>query len=152
MDSLKKCGASPSGIITIYCSLIRSVIEYAAVVYGGLPQYLSAVLKNVQGRAVSIIWPGVCYEVAFASAGLPTLAARRDLLSLLCTRFIAGIVPDHPLYPLINGRLIDIPVHYSLRSGRQHRLLHTRTDRLSRFVTTKFKPGKVYCYVYCISV
>ena len=78
------------------------------MVYAGLPQYLSAALENVQRRALAIISPGFSYDVALASAGLSTLAARRDLL---CTRFIANIVPDHPLYPLINSRLIDIPAH-----------------------------------------
>ena len=108
------------------------------MVYAQLPQFLSAALENVQRRTLSIILAGVRYEVAFTSAGLPTLAARRDLL---CTRFIANIEPDHPLYPLINSRLIDIPAHCSLISGSQHRLLPTRTDRFSKFVTIKFKPG-----------
>ena len=90
----KKEGATPLDIITIYCSLLRSVIEYAAVVYAGLPQYLIAALGNVQHRALSIIWPGVRYEVALARADLPSPAPGRDLL---CSRFIANIVPDHPL-------------------------------------------------------
>ena len=106
--------------------------------YTGLPQYLSAALENVQRRALSIMWPGVRYEVALARAVLSTLAARRNLL---CARFIANIAPDHPLNPLINSKLIDIPAHYSLRSGSQHRLLPKRTDRFSKFVTIKFKPG-----------
>ena len=59
----------------------------------------------------------------------------------LCTRFIANIVPDHPLYPLINSTLIDISVHYSLTSGSQYRLLPARIDKFSKFVTIKFKPG-----------
>ena len=70
LRQLKKRSTPPSDIITIYCSLIRSVIEYAAVVYAGLPQYLSEALANVQHRALSIIWPGVRYDVALASAGL----------------------------------------------------------------------------------
>ena len=86
---------------------------------------LSAALENVQRRALSIIWPGVRYEEALASEGLSTLAARRDLL---CTRFIANIMPDHPLYPLINSRIIDISAHYSLRSGSKYRLLPARSD------------------------
>ena len=88
--------------------------------------------------------------MALGSAGLPTLAARRDLLG---THFIGSTVPDQPLYPLINSRLIDIPAHYSLRSGSQHRLLPTRTDRFSKFVTMRFKPGPdklllLFCVLY----
>ena len=89
---------------------------------------------------VYIFWPGVRYEVALASAGLSTLAARRDLL---CTRFIANIVPDRPLYPVINSRLVDISAHHSLRSGSRYRLLPARTDRFSKFVTIEFMPGSI---------
>ena len=46
-----------------------------------------------------------------------------------------------PLVPLINSRLIDISTHYLLRSGSQHCLLPARTDRFSKFVAIKFKPG-----------
>lgn len=52
----KKIGALPLDIITIYCGLMRSVIEYAAVVYAGLQQYLTAALENVQNRAFSMMW------------------------------------------------------------------------------------------------
>ena len=45
----------PLDIITIYCGLMRSVIEYAAVVHAGLQQYpTSALEKNVQNRAFSM--------------------------------------------------------------------------------------------------
>ena len=50
LRQLKKCGGPPSEIVTTCCPLIRSVIEYGAVVYAGLPQYLSASLKNVKQR------------------------------------------------------------------------------------------------------
>ena len=72
LKQLKKCGALLSDIVTIYCALIRSVIQYAAVMYAGLPQYLSASLENIQRRALSIIWPSIRYEVALASARLST--------------------------------------------------------------------------------
>ena len=33
LRQLKKCGVSPADIILIYCSLIRSIVEFASVVF-----------------------------------------------------------------------------------------------------------------------
>ena len=76
LSSLKKAGVQPSDLVGIYCTLIRSVLEYAAPVWSGLPVYLSDVLEAVQRRAMRIIFPYADYNTAFSSAGLGTLANR----------------------------------------------------------------------------
>ena len=42
--TLKKCSVPTSDLITVHCSLIRSVIEYASAVFANLPKYLSDAL------------------------------------------------------------------------------------------------------------
>ena len=57
LRTLKKAGVQPSDLVGIYHALIRSVLEYAAPVWSGLPVYLSEVLEAVQRRAMRIIYP-----------------------------------------------------------------------------------------------
>ena len=81
---LKKAGVQMSDLVGIYCALIRSVLEYAAPVWSGLPVYLSDVLEAVQRRAMRIIFPHADYNTALCSAGLGSLADRRDAI---CAKF-----------------------------------------------------------------
>ena len=53
LRTLKKCSVPTSDLITVYCSLIRSVIEYASAVFANLPKYLSDALEGIQKRALS---------------------------------------------------------------------------------------------------
>ena len=41
LRTLKKCGVPTSDLITVYCALMRSVIEYASAVFANLPKHLS---------------------------------------------------------------------------------------------------------------
>ena len=43
----------------VYGSLVRSIVEYGAVVFAHMPQYLSSTLGRIQERAPSIMFPGV---------------------------------------------------------------------------------------------
>ena len=63
--SLKKCGVPTCDLITVYCSLIRSVIEYASAVFANLRKYLSDALERIQKRALRIILPNLHYDVAY---------------------------------------------------------------------------------------
>ncbi|CAB4015343.1 tigger transposable element-derived 6-like [Paramuricea clavata] len=49
---LKKAGLGHTDLITIYCSVIRSILEYASPVWAALPDYLSSHLESVQKRAL----------------------------------------------------------------------------------------------------
>ena len=64
----------------MYCSLLRSVLEYASVVFANLPQYLFMAVERVQNRALRIIFGSdLSNEDALARAGLLSLEARRHL-------------------------------------------------------------------------
>ena len=77
LRTLKKCGVPTSDLITVYCSLIRSVIEYASAVFANLPKYLSDALEGIQKRALRIILPNLHYDEALILSGLPSLEDRR---------------------------------------------------------------------------
>ena len=66
-------------IVHVYCTLIRSILEYAPAVFADLPKYLACYLENVQKRVLSnpVIWPGILYETALAKAAISTLSDHR---------------------------------------------------------------------------
>ena len=138
LRQLKKCGVPADDIVVIYCSLIRSVIEYASVVYANLPGYLSNALESIQKRALAIIWPGLPYRVALEKAGIATLSDRRVEA---CGKFIRRIPESNPLYPLIHQRVVQSSGRYNLRSNRSSYPVATRTDRFKNFVTVKYQPS-----------
>ena len=51
-------------LLAVYCSLVRSIHEYASIVFTNLPQYLSNALENIQKSALGIIVPSVSYRQA----------------------------------------------------------------------------------------
>jgi hypothetical protein len=62
----------------VFIVVIRSILEYASVVFANLPQSLSKDLEKVQKRAMSIIYPNNSYEDALKIAGIDPLDLRRD--------------------------------------------------------------------------
>ena len=136
LRQLKKCKVPSADIVHIYCALIRSILEYASAVFAGLPKYLACYIKNVQKRALSIIWPGISYETALDKAALSTLSDRR---AVSCIKFIGKVRPGNPLYPLIHNRVVPISTSVCLRSGSSSRPMATRTERFSNFVSVKYQ-------------
>ena len=47
---LKKSGLRPADLLEVYCSIIRSVLEYASPVWAGPPVYLSDLLESIQRK------------------------------------------------------------------------------------------------------
>ena len=53
LRKLKKCGIAPSDIVTVYCSIVRSVLEYAPCVLGSLRTYPKKTIKdNLPGYVI----------------------------------------------------------------------------------------------------
>ena len=136
LRSLKKAGVQPSDLVGIYCALIRSVLEYAAPVWSGLPVYLTEVLEAVQRRAMRIIFPYADYNTALCSAGLGSLADRRDAI---CAKFISNARTSPPLSYILTNRC-TIEHGYLLRSGQQrYEQVKGHTERFNNFVTVRFQ-------------
>ena len=58
---MKKSGIPSSDIVVVYCTMIRTMVEYATVFFANLSQTLSNDLERVQKRALSIIYPSYSY-------------------------------------------------------------------------------------------
>ena len=48
-------------LIAIYCTLVRSILEYGSPVWAALPDYLSDVVEGVQRKALRIVFPILAY-------------------------------------------------------------------------------------------
>jgi len=128
MHYLVRAGIKETDIIIIYCSIIRSVLEYACPVWHpGLSQKQSEDIERVQKRCLKLIFPGLSYEEALVISGLEKLETRREnqtrdlfleiknenhvLHSLLPYRDTSSLRARNP-YPFI------IPITKPTRYGR----------------------------------
>ena len=60
IHALNKCRLTDRQFILVYCSIIRSVLEYVSPAWAGLMQYLSDQIVSIQKRALNIIFPSLC--------------------------------------------------------------------------------------------
>ena len=71
---LRRGGVSAADLVSIYVSLIRSILEYSCVVWHyALPSYLSERFERVQKRAFGVIFPKQTYSRACELAECPRL-------------------------------------------------------------------------------
>ena len=136
LRQLFKCGLAKSEIVSVYCTLIRPLIEYASVVFSNLPTYLSKLIENIQKRALKIIWPDVTYTEALHNARLISLSERR---SDACVKFVMGVSERKPLFPLVYNRVVNSTAQYALRSKKTNHPRFVQTDRFANFVTVKYQ-------------
>ena len=68
--ALKKSGVATKNLVLVYCSLIRSVVEYACAAFVNLPRYLANALEKVQKGALAIILSSISYELALSTTDL----------------------------------------------------------------------------------
>lgn len=74
LRQLKRAGIAHSNLESFYCSVIRSILEYACQVFHcNLPLYLSEEIQRIQRRALRVIFPDCSHSEGLAKAGLTTL-------------------------------------------------------------------------------
>ena len=135
LRSLKKCGVPTSDLITVYCSLIRSVIECASAVFANLPKYLSDVLEGIKKHALRIILSNLRYDEALTLNGFSSL---KDGRAAACESFMRNLKPSNPVYGLTLTLRVTTAHWYSLRSCRDYINKRCNTKRLSEFVSVKY--------------
>ena len=69
LRALKKSGLTITQLVQVYCSIVRSVLEYACPVWAALPKYLDDVIESVQKRALRIVLPNCHYDDALIQFG-----------------------------------------------------------------------------------
>ena len=133
--ALKKCGLTDRQLILVYCSIIRSVLEYASPAWAGLTQYLSDQIESIQKRALKIIFPSLCYEDALKKRGLILLRQRRE------DAYITFIKRSYSSSDLLRN-LVPRAAHtrrYVLRTGETVSVpASSRTNRFGSFCTIKY--------------
>jgi len=88
--------------VFIYCSVIRSVLEYAcAVWHPGLSNKLSKDIERVQKRSLKIIYPTLSYSEALEESGLVRLDTRREEITQSRPTFRQVKCPTHPLHYML---------------------------------------------------
>ena len=132
---LKGTRVKENDLVAVYCSLIRSILEYGSVAFAHLPNYLSNTLEGIQKRALSIIYPESSYDVALKRSNLTTLVSRR---ADACRRFIESIQPNNPLYHIIKHNCaVRVDKPYNLRHKSDAKVPYN-TFRFGNFVTYKY--------------
>ena len=136
---LKKAGLSRAELVNIYCSFIRSRVEYASPAWSSLTKYLSDLIESIQKRALRIIYPLLSYENALSTAGLNTLETRRHEA---CVKFVDKMrcnnqVGTNPLADVFHrvSRVRDCG--YGFRFERRN-TTHANTERFTNFITVKY--------------
>ena len=76
---LMRAGINSSDVVSVYCSLIRTILEYASPVWhAGLTKTQSDRIEGVQKRCLKIVFPDLSYEEALFVSGIEKLSDRRD--------------------------------------------------------------------------
>jgi len=133
----KKMGLPAQDITQVYCSLVKSVLEYAAPVWAGLPSYLSDLVESVQKEALRIIFPDLNYCQALLRAGLQTLSERHNQT---CVRFIQDLsVSSFPCLASLPPERTRVNHGFGLRSGSIRQVTNiNRLQRTDIFITFKY--------------
>ena len=89
---LVRARVKDTDVLTIYCSVIRTVLEYACPVWHpGLTQKQSDEIEKIQKRCLKLIYPNLSYNQALATSGLTKLQERRETI----TRELFNEIKDH---------------------------------------------------------
>ena len=110
--ALKKCGLTDRQLILVYCSIIRSVLEYTSPTWAGLTRHLSDHIESVQKRALKIIFPSLSYEDAHKKSGLILLRQRREDA---CITFLKRTYSSSDLLRKLKPRVVFTRPHAFIR-------------------------------------
>ena len=115
---LKKVGVNREGILKVYLTKIRPILEYGVHVWQDIPEFLSNKLESIQKRALHIIYPCHSYLDALNITNLSSLKERR---TQLCRKYIQKMSQnDHPIN-FLKPRTATSGHSYNLRPGGNNR-------------------------------
>ena len=121
-------GVDKTTLVAVYCSVVRSVIEYAVPVYHHLLNLdQSSKLERLQRQVMKVILGhNTSYEDALEEAKLETLAKRRETIVEKFTLKLSNNERFNRWFPLR-----DQP-SYNLRRRTKYEETFARTDRLKK--------------------
>ena len=95
---MDRVGLGTNDLVLVYCTIVRSIVEYASPVWAAISLYLDELIESVQRKALKIIFGRVDYTEALVLAGLESLSDRRVGA---CKRFMATARQMSPLKNII---------------------------------------------------
>ena len=124
---LKRANIPSLDIVHVYCSTVRSLLEYACEVWHpGITKQQCEKVELIQKRALKVAFPNLSYSEALKAGNIQTLNDRRNDR---CRSFFTDICrPTHRLHNLLPPK--NNLLH--LRTKRQYILPRVRTNRLKR--------------------
>ena len=126
-----RAGINSSDVVSVYCSLIRTILEYASPVWhAGLTKSQSDRIEGAQKRCLKIIFPDLSYNDALFVSGLDKLSVRRDKLARDLFNDIKK--PGNILNYLLTPYKIDGDKKDKLRQSYPYALCRANTLRMSR--------------------
>ena len=136
IHALKKYRLSDGQLILVYCSIIRSVLEYASPAWADLTQFLSDQIESIQKRALKIIFPSLYSEDALKKSGLIMLRQRREHV---CITFLKWSYSSSDLLRSLVPRVAHTRP-YALRTGESVSVpASSRTNRFGNFCNIKYQ-------------
>ena len=124
---LVRIGVSVNDVTSVYCSLIRSILEYACPVWHcGLTKGQSEEIEGVQRRCMRILFPELSYSDSLQITGLELLCTRRE--RLVYSLFSEIKNKGHVLNNLLPAKIID-ECSYTTRDSYPYRMPRARTER-----------------------
>ena len=139
MTSLTRPCQTPTGLsltLVYYCSIIRSVLEYASPAWAGLTQYLSDQIESIQKRALKITFPPLCYGDTLKKSGLILLRQRREDP---CITFLKRSYSSSDLLRNLVPRVAHTRP-YAIRTGETVSVpASSRTNRFGNFCSIKYQ-------------
>ena len=131
---LEKVNVNRDGILTVYLTTIRPILEYGVQVWQDIPEFLSNKLELIQKSALHIIYP--CHSCLDA-LNITNLSSLKERRTQLCCKYIRKMSQnDHR----INFKAATCGHSYSLRSGYINRSIVygdkscCRTQRSGSFI------------------
>ena len=124
---LVRIGVSVNDVLSVYCSLIRSILEYACPVWHcGLTKGQSEEIEGVQRRCMRVLFPELSYSDSLQITGLELLCTRRE--RLVYSLFSEIKNKGHVLNNLLPAKIID-ECSYTTRDSYPYRMPRARTER-----------------------
>ena len=144
--NLQNSGFSTAELVRVYTTMIRPVVEYAAVVYhSSLTDEQDEALENLQNNALRMIFGlGISARKMREAAGIPTLRSRRedlcDKFAIKCSKLPQFEAWFRPKNTRGSSRLKGKEVYLETRA-RCERLKNSPLHYFRRRLNGK--PGKV---------
>ena len=106
------------GILKVYLTTIRPILEYGVQVWQDVPEFLSNKLESIKKRALYIIYPCHSYLDALNTTNLRSLKERR---TQLCCKYIQKMTQnDYPIN-FLKPRTATSDHSYNLRTSDNNR-------------------------------